>query len=368
MGGSPGIDGATIRPDAVFDGRDLQRGVALRVADLAIVPPSPSAIDVAGIVSPGLVDLQVNGGGGVLLNADPSPDGLAAIIAAHRRLGTAWLLPTVITDAPEVAEAAGDAVQGAWGLRGLAGLHLEGPHIAPARRGTHDARHIRALDNRTMALAARLRQAGIPLMITLAPEAADAQAITALARMGVVVALGHSDATEAEADAAFAAGGSCVTHLFNAMSQMQGRAPGLTGAAILSRADVGMICDGIHVSDSMLRLAIAAHGADRCHIVSDAMPTVGGPDHFTLYGRTIRVRDGALVNDEGNLAGAHTTMAAGVARLVQVLGLDWQTALRMAITNPARVIGLDPSLTAADPAEALVWQDGAARPLLAALS
>ncbi|KGJ14364.1 N-acetylglucosamine-6-phosphate deacetylase, partial [Paracoccus sanguinis] len=222
-------------------------------------------------------------------------------------------------------------------------------------------RHIRPLDDRTLTLAESLRADGIPLLLTLAPEAATPAQIARLAAAGVVVSLGHSDATAVETEAALAAGAGNFTHLFNAMSQMQGREPGMVGAAILSDAEIGLICDGHHVSDAMLTLALRAHGAGRCHIVSDAMPTVGGPDHFTLYGQTIRVENGRLINAEGRLAGAHTTMAEGVARLVTTLGQPLEAALLMAITNPARVIGADPSLESQPAADLLLW-DAALKP------
>lgn len=345
-----------ILPDAVFDGHKLRSGVGLRLGERVEFVPPEGAARVEGIVSPGLIDVQVNGGGGVLLNSSPTPEGLSQIIAAHRGFGTTHILPTVITDAPEVTEAAAEAVLAAWGMKGLLGLHIEGPHISAARRGTHEARFIRPLDDRTIALTQRLRDAGIPVMLTLAPEAATAEQIRAMADAGVVVSLGHSDATAEAAQAALDAGASCFTHLYNAMSQMQGRQPGMVGAAILSDADVGMICDGVHVSDAMLRLALKARGTERSFIVSDAMPTVGGPSEFTLYGRTIHVADGRLVNADGNLAGAHTTMAEGVRRLVDVIGLSLEESLQMAITNPARVVGFEPAIERCDPRDLLLWQ------------
>lgn len=351
---------ATILPDAVFDGERLRPGLALDLSGGAvrIVPANGGHRRMAGIVTPGLVDLQVNGGGGVLLNASPTPEGIAAIIAAHRRFGTTRLLPTLITDAPEGAEAAAAAVIAAWGTPGLLGLHLEGPHISPARRGTHDGRFIRPLDERTIALAEGLCGRGIPVLLTLAPEMARPAQIARLAAAGVIVSLGHSDATAAQVQVALDAGARNFTHLYNAMSQMTGREPGMAGSAILSGADMGMICDGVHVSDAMLRLALAVHGVGRSHIVSDAMPTVGGPDAFQLYGRWVRLAGGRLVNDEGNLAGAHTTMAEGVARLVHAVGLTFEDALRLAITNPARVMGAPSAIESSPAADLLLWQDG----------
>ena len=176
-----------------------------------------------------------------------------------------------------------------------------------------------------------------------------------LADTGAVVSIGHSNATATQVRAALHAGARNFTHLYNAMSQMEGRAPGVVGAAIVSDADIGIICDGIHVCDDMVGLAIRTHGAGRMHIVSDAMPTVGGPTHFTIYGQQIALHEGAIINAEGSLAGAHTTMAEGVRRLTQRIGLTNDDALGMAITNPARVIGCAQTLDNAMVADVLVW-------------
>ena len=341
-----------ILPDALFDAGRLRRDLALglrggRVAALepaAALPADAPRIAIAGTLCPGLVDLQVNGGGGVLFNQSPSPEGLRRIAAAHRRLGTDAILPTVITDAPEVLATAAGAVRAAvaQGIPGIAGIHVEGPHISEARRGTHAARYIRPLDDGTLALVRGLRAEGLAVMITLAPEAARPEQIAELARCGAIVSLGHSDATAEQARAALAAGARCFTHLFNAMSPMQGRAPGMVGAAINSHAHAGIICDGVHVADEMLALAIRARPLpDRMFLVSDAMPTVGGPESFALYGRTIRLEGGRLINDEGSLAGAHVSLAESLQRLVGAVGIAPEAALRMALSVPAGLIGRD---------------------------
>ena len=335
---------AWIAPSRVFDGERLREGVALRiedgrVADLAPLDPAMGAEAVDGTVSPGFVDLQVNGGGGVLLNAAPTVAGMEAIAAAHRGLGTVAVLPTLITDAPEALDRAALAALAARGRDGLLGLHVEGPHIAAARRGTHAARFVRPLDARTLAVVRRLREGGVPVLVTLAPEAAAPGQVAELAALGAVVSLGHSDATFEQAQAALAEGAGAFTHLFNAMSPLTHRAPGMVGAALASRVPVGLIADGIHVADPVIPLAIRARpGPDLTFLVSDAMPTVGGPDRFALYDMALELRDGRLVNPEGALAGAHTTMAEGVARLVR-LGIGPEAALRMAVTVPARLIG-----------------------------
>ncbi len=335
---------AWIAPSRVFDGERLREGVALRiedgrVADLAPLDPAMGAEALDGTVSPGFVDLQVNGGGGVLLNAEPTVAGMEAIAAAHRGLGTVALLPTLITDAPEALDRAALAALAARGRDGLLGLHVEGPHIAVARRGTHAARFVRPLDARTLAAVRRLREGGVPVLITLAPEAVAPGGVAALAAMGAVVSLGHSDARYEQAQAALAEGAGAFTHLFNAMSPLTHRAPGMVGAALASWVPVGLIADGVHVADPVIPLAFRARpGPDLTFLVSDAMPTVGGPDRFRLYDMELRLEEGRLVNPEGALAGAHTTMAEGVARLVR-LGIGEEAALRAGVTVPARLIG-----------------------------
>jgi len=334
-----------IAPDLLFDGETLRRGLALPVTEGVTGAPvalaeAPTAQPLPGILTPGFVDLQVNGGGGVLLNQTPTPEGMAAIAAAHRRLGTAAILPTLITDAPEVLDRAASAAIAAKGQKGIAGLHIEGPHIAAARRGTHAERFIRPLDARTLDTVQSLRAHGVRVLITLAPEACAPGQIAALAAMGAVVSIGHSDTTADHVRAAIAEGAGCFTHLFNAMSPLLHRAPGVVGAALNSRVPAGIICDGIHVADELVGLAIRARPApDLMFLVSDAMPTVGGPDRFRLYDMDLHLDHGRLVNTEGSLAGAHVTMADSVARLVSAVGVPLETALRMAVTTPARVIG-----------------------------
>ena len=335
-------------PDQVFDGKTLRKGMAVGIADGRVVALEPAGglagaaplQKLGGVVTPGFVDLQVNGGGDALLNHDPSVAGMQTIAAAHRRFGTVALLPTLITDRPEMMDAATDAAIAAKGADGILGIHIEGPHISLPRRGAHAAEFIRPLDQRTITNVARLRDAGVAVMLTVAPEAVANGQIAALAALGVVVSIGHSDSDADAVNAALNEGARCFTHLFNAMSPMLNRAPGVTGAAINSTAHAGFICDGIHVADDMLALAIRARPvADRMFLVSDAMPTVGGSDHFTLYGEVVRLIDGRLVNADLSLAGAHTTMAQGLSRLIRVVGVPPQAALRMAVSVPAELIG-----------------------------
>lgn len=332
-----------IAPDRIFDGHSLVSGQAVRLLDglvTEMAPATPSALPMAGCLTPGFMDLQVNGGGGILLNTTPTRAGMAQIAAAHRRFGTVAIMPTVITDAPEVLERAADAALAAKDDDGIVGLHIEGPHISIARRGTHSARHIRPMSNETIDIVARLRQGGVAVMITVAPEATTNEQIAALSKLGAVVSIGHTDATADVVTSAISAGAVCATHLFNAMSPMTSRAPGAVGAILNSQVRAGVICDGFHVDDRVLQLALRARPAeDLTFLVSDAMATVGGPDTFDLYGEHVHLDGGRLINTEGNLAGAHITQAKGVARLVRHIGLSLEQALRMAITIPAEVVG-----------------------------
>ncbi len=334
-----------IAPDTLFDGQNIVQGQAVCITNgiVSKVADAPAnAQRIAGCLTPGFVDLQVNGGGGVMLNSTPTRAGVADIAAAHRKFGTVAIMPTVITDHADVLDQAADAAIAAKGDDGIIGLHIEGPHISTARRGTHNAAYIRPMDARTITAVDRLRSHDIAVMITVAPEAVTPDQIATLAAMGAVVSLGHTDATCEAVEAAIAAGARCATHLFNAMSPMVGRAPGAVGAVINSDVWAGIICDGHHVDDRMIALALRARPVDdKMFLVSDAMATVGGLDRFDLYGQSVRLVDGRLINAEGNLAGAHVTQAQGVARLVGALNVPLAQALRMAITVPAKVVGQD---------------------------
>ena len=335
-------------PDAIFDGQTLRQGAALAVAgtrSLRIDTPPPGAAirHVKGTLTPGFLDLQVNGGGDALLNNDQSPQALHTMAAAHRRFGTVGILPTVITDTPQVLSRAVEATLAAHADpnpdRSLLGLHIEGPHLSIPRRGTHAAEYIRPFDATTLAHVQRLRADGLFVKITVAPESATPQDVARLVGTGAVVSIGHSDATADEVRALLDAGATCFTHLFNAMSPMLNRAPGVTGACINSTAYAGIICDGIHVADEMVGLAIRARPIPgRMFLVSDAMSTVGGSDHLRLYGKDVWLKDGRLVNAEGSLAGAHVTMAEGLRRLITVVGTSADTALDMAVAAPARLL------------------------------
>ncbi len=332
-------------PDLLWSDGALHAGMAVETDAGTVTALRPRAASDQGaaphLLMPGCTDIQVNGGGGAMTNSDTTPDGFRRIAEAHAGLGTRWILPTIITDHPAVTEAAAEAVMALWPDPNILGLHIEGPHIAVARRGTHDAARIRPLDRITVDLIARLRARGIPVLLTLAPELADAALMAELRAMGCVLSAGHTAANTAEIKAGLENGISCFTHLYNAMPPMTSRDPGPVGVAICSGAHVGLIADGIHVSWEMARIACTARPVPRrTYLVSDAMATVGGPDFFTLYGQTIHVQEGALVNAEGSLAGAHIDMVTSLANAHRAIGLPLAEALAMATDVPRDVLGL----------------------------
>lgn len=313
-------------------------------------PTNLPALDLrGGWLLPGFIDLQVNGGGGALFNNDPTPDGLAQIVGAHRRQGTAGLLATVITDDAEIrrAASAAAAAQIAAGLPGLLGIHYEGPFLNPAKAGVHDPRHIRRPTASALADlmddAAPVLAAGGKVLLTIAPELFDPADLRRLADSGVKLAAGHSAATYDEAMRGFAAGVTGVTHLFNAMTGLESRAPGLVGAALDSpNVWCGVIADEIHVHPAALRLTARLKGPDQLVLVSDAMATVGlpadAPRSFQLYGQTIEARDGRLTDSGGRLAGADLSLADAARNMARHVGVA--AAARMAAAAPAAALGL----------------------------
>jgi len=338
-------------PSSVFDGTQLHSKIALNVQHDAIqdltpvndVPQNAKLIPLKGVVAPGFFDIQINGGGDVLFNAEPNTNGAQHIAAAHRDFGTTHSLPTVITDTQDVLELACDAIANCAGSHGIVGIHIEGPHISKARAGTHNRAYVRDFHTSTYNALRALRDKKIPTLITLAPEATLPGQVAALVEMGVVVSIGHSDTNAAQANQIIQEGAMLFTHLFNAMSPMQSREPGVVGAGINSEVYCSIICDGKHVAPEMIKLAMNARPRpDRMIIVSDAMPTVGGKTSFELYGETITVHDNALVNANGSLAGAHTNIADSIHYLMQTLNLPLENCLQMAITHPARLMDVEP--------------------------
>jgi N-acetylglucosamine-6-phosphate deacetylase len=337
-------------PAQVFDGDRLHAGVALRIENGTVSDLAPAAQVLDGatpversdcIVCPAFVDLQVNGGGGALFNNDPTPATIATIARAHRLGGTGAWFPALITTTPQVMTRAVDSIIEAHGQHGVMGLHIEGPHISAQYRGTHALEHIRAYDDHTRELVRRLRARDIPVILTLAPECIAADSLSELIELGVNVSIGHSGASPGQTREALSRGVNLFTHLFNGMPKFGTKDVGMAGVALDSAAWCGIIADGFHVDDLMIKLAVRAkRGPGAVFAVTDAMATVHGPPEFELYGATLRLRDGKLIDSRGSLAGVHIDMIGTLRRLVRNVGLSLEAALSMVTSNPARAVGL----------------------------
>jgi N-acetylglucosamine-6-phosphate deacetylase len=335
----------------IFDGTALHHDCAVMIEGPSICGivarrELPAAMPMQTLpenawLAPGFIDVQVNGGGDVLFNNEPTPDGIAAIV--HRRFGTTALVPTLISDTPAKMRAGLDAVRRSDpGNPSVLGIHYEGPFLSPDKPGVHDLAMIRLPNSQDCEL---LATAGIGrTMITLAPEMVPAGFTAQLANAGIRVCLGHSMATYAQTKSALAEGLTGFTHLFNAMRSLATSEPGPIAAALEAPgAWFGMIVDGEHVSPAMLRLAL--RGAAHPMLVTDAMPPVGGSTSaFTLYGQEINIIDGRCIRQDGTLAGAILDMASAVRNCVQLLQVPLTHALRFASAEPASFLGLDATL------------------------
>jgi N-acetylglucosamine-6-phosphate deacetylase len=310
------------------------------------LPAGIDKVELRGLrLVPGFIDTQVNGGGNRLFNDDPSIETIAAIARAHRQFGTTGFLPTLISDDVHKIAAAMDAVAMAISasVPGVLGVHIEGPFLNPQKKGIHDATKLRPISNSDISLLSG-RSAG-KVMVTLAPEEVPADAIRRLAAAGVIVSAGH---TQASADQIFEAlrnGLRGFTHLFNAMSQLGSREPGVVGAALYDENSwCGIIVDGHHVDPRVLKIALRAAPHRRFMLVTDAMPSVGGRKAFMLNGEQISAAGGKCVSAGGTLAGSDLDMATAVRNTVSALGLDVADAVAMASSNPAAFLGLDHEL------------------------
>lgn len=315
-----------------------------RIAAVTEQAPGDSEhVDLGGeLLLPGFIDVQVNGGGGRLFNDDPSVETITIMAAAHRRFGTTGLMPTLISDELSVVEraiaAVGEAIES--GVPGVLGVHIEGPFLSNTRRGIHLASMLQSFDDRFIDSLCAPHQGRT--LLTIAPECIKPEQISRLVDSGVIVCAGHSDADYETVRAAIDAGMSGFTHLFNAMSQLTSRAPGMVGAALEDRSTyAGIIVDGHHLHPATFRVGLQAKGTGRLMLVTDAMPTVGAEDdEFILQGRAIR-RDGdKLLSQEGVLAGSTLTMAAAVANAIEQGAIDLPSAVEMATRTPAHFLGI----------------------------
>lgn len=348
-------DSFAIAGARIFDGQAWHNRCAVIVRDGVVerieaggeVPAGMTVIELdGGMIAPGFVDLQVNGGGGVMLNDAPSVEAIRTICAAHARFGTTALLPTLITDTPELTAAA--VAAGADAARekvpGFLGLHLEGPHLSHSRKGAHDPALIRPMTDADEAALIAARGKMPVLLTTIAPESVDQTRVSRLKQADVVVSLGHTDSDYQTAQSFAQAGATMVTHLFNAMSQIGNREPGVVGAAVDSHMlYAGLIADGIHVHPAAMKIALKAKKGDgKIFLVTDAMATIGTDmKSFTLNGRLIKRENGSLRLEDGTLAGADLDMISAVRFMHKIIGLELEEALKMASLYPAEVVGQD---------------------------
>jgi N-acetylglucosamine-6-phosphate deacetylase len=333
--GGPLVDHAIVvragRIERLLPGANLEKSMPVRdLGDVDLVP--------------GFIDVQVNGGGGVLFNDEPTVEGVRAIVRAHRRFGTTSLLPTFITDGLPAMKSARKAIDEclAGAEPGVLGVHFEGPFLDERKTGAHDRGHVRAPEPGDLEVIVQSAAEGVTLL-TLSANRYTQEVADTLRSAGVIVSLGHCASTFEEASAAIARGATGVTHLYNAMSPLQSRAPGLVGAALASGSvHCGLILDGVHVSYGAAQAALRALGRDRMMLVTDAVQPVGTDmDEFMLGGQRVRLEGTRCINEEGNLAGSALDMASAVRNAVQHLGLGLEEAVWLATQSPARFLGLE---------------------------
>jgi N-acetylglucosamine-6-phosphate deacetylase len=346
-----------MKPVAYINGRVLARGQIEQ--DLTIVVngdrieqvthlghaalDGKKVIDLGGnYVLPGFIDTQVNGGGGVLFNDSPDVAGIKSMSKAHWQFGTTGFLPTLISDELDVIRQGVAAVDAAieQGVPGVLGIHLEGPFLTSERRGVHDARKLQQLTHEIINVLEPVNLG--KSIITLAPEMVSPDMVRKLTDKGFIVCAGHSNASYEQANAAIAQGLRGFTHLFNAMSQLGAREPGMVGAALdAENTWCGVIADNHHVSPASLRVAYQCKGREKLMLVTDAMPPVGtSQKEFSMLGKTITVSDGVCKDPSGTLAGTALDMISAVRNIMKATGCRLADASHMASTGPATFLGL----------------------------
>lgn len=349
------INARVLRGTSLLDGQSvlINEGRIEDIVPAAAVRSGRSErIDLGGgLLLPGFIDTQVNGGGGVLFNDAPTVESIRRIGRTHRRFGTTGFLPTLISTDLEVVAQAIDAVRAAMaaGVPGVLGIHIEGPFLSVERKGVHDPAKLRELDDSAVGLLSSL---GIGrTVVTLAPEMTTPHIIGRLADAGVIVSAGHTNATYAEVTEALQHGLRGFTHLFNAMSQLTSREPGAVGAALESRASwCGIIVDGEHIAPAVLRLALRCKPHERFMLVTDAMPALGTDIRaFELQGRRITVSGTVCYDESGRLAGSNIDLASCVRNAIDLLGLPLHEAVHMASLYPAEFLGLAEELGRIEP-------------------
>lgn len=325
----------------IIDGNTI-----IKVCPEADLDSSIKTIDLDGAnVSPGFIDLQLNGCGGVMFNDEINADTLQTMHLANLKSGCTSYLPTLITSSDEDMRAAITAQReySARYANQSLGLHLEGPYLNLARKGIHTESYIRPSDDTMVDFICD--NADVVAKVTLAPEQNNPQHIKKLSDAGIVVSIGHTNATYQQARESFAEGITFATHLFNAMTPMTGREPGVVGAIYdTSEVYAGIIADGFHVDYANIRIAQRVKG-EKLVLVTDATAPAGAEmTEFNFVGKTVYVKDGKCVGADGTLGGSALTMIEAVENCVKHVGLSLDETLRMATLYPAKAIGIDHKL------------------------
>lgn len=335
----------------IFDRENLLEGFALAVEQgktTAILPEAdiPEHAECktlnGGILTPGFVETQANGGGGVLVNHDTSADGLAQILRGHRQFGTVAILPTFITDSQEKYHQAianiATAVQN--GQKGIIGGHFEGPFLNVEKKGTHNPIYIRQPDAKDFAIYEKYGEYLQHSILSLAPEKQAPGTIAACKPYFPQINLAHNMASHQDIARAYGEGLTGITHFYNAMPALSGRDPGAIGSAAEFGLYAGIIPDGIHSHPYSLETAYRILGEDHLMLVTDSMHTIGAPEikEFELMGIKVYVEKDRLVNEHGSLAGAHISQLGCLHNAIRYMHCSVKSVLRMLITTPATYI------------------------------
>ncbi len=324
----------------------IENELIKKVCPISELPEGIEVRDLNGAnLSPGFIDLQLNGCGGVMLNDEITADTMQIMHKANLKSGCTSFLPTLITSSDEDMRAVITAAReyhNQFQNQSL-GLHLEGPYLNVAKKGIHSVDHIRKSDSEMIELICK--NSDLVAKVTLAPELNDPEHIERLHKAGVVVSIGHTNATYAEARQGFESGITFATHLFNAMTPMVGREPGVVGA-IYDTPEVyaGIIADGFHVDYANIRIAHKIKG-EKLVLVTDATAPAGADmEYFIFVGKKVYYRDGKCVDENGTLGGSALTMIEAVQNTVEHAGIALDEALRMATLYPATAIGVESKL------------------------
>ena len=294
-----------------------------------------------GILSPGFIDLQVNGGGGKLFNNSPDKESLNAIIEAHQHFGTTSIMPTVISDSLNVLKRCATTIsEEIESNKSLLGVHIEGPFFNVKYRGVHQKQYINTINSDYLNLFESLQD--FPVMLTLAPECISTKQLKHLKSLGFKILAGHTDASYDQLEEAIKYGLDGFTHLFNAMGQISAREPGVVGSALtFDNTTASIIVDLHHVHPSLIQMAYKQKPQGKLFFVSDSMaPIHHGEPSFELYDEVVSESNGRIINSEGKLAGSSITQIDAIKNAYQSCNIPLNEALAMASRYPAEYLGV----------------------------